>query len=252
MMRTGFTRKKVSSLTLGEKLRKIRQEYHITLGEVARQTGIPAKHLERLENGRYDEMPSEVYVRGFLRSYARFLGADEEVLIRLYERERGIYANLQPDNSRAVPRQGFRLPRFVVTPRVFALAFGTLFVLAGFLYLYREYEAFVSAPYLVIIEPADGSVVEGGSVYLRGRTDPEATLTINRQPTLVNGKGEFLELVRLQPGINTLTIVSINRFEKEEVRTLTVQSSTDTGPPPGEPERPPEQPGEPTEGVGGP
>lgn len=229
MMRTGFTRKKVESLTLGEKLRKIRQEYHITLGEVAKHTGIPVRHLERLESGRYEEMPSDVYVRGFLRNYARFLGADEDVLIRLYERERNIHANLQPEeSSRSWSKEGFRLPRFVVTPRVFAIGASAVLVFGGFLYLYREYEAFVSAPYLVIIEPADGAIIEGSTTYVRGRTDREAKLTINRQPTIVNGGGEFSELVRLQPGVNTLTITSVNKFDKEKTEAIVVQANYET------------------------
>ncbi len=222
--RTGFTRKKVESLTLGEKLKKIRQEYHITLGEVTKNTGIPVKHLERLEGGRYDELPSDVYVRGFLRSYGRFLGADEVALIKRYERERGVYANLKQEADPRSAREAFRLPRFVVTPKVLASVLVGMLVLGGFLYLYREYQAFVSAPYLVILEPANGSAVDGGSVSVRGRTDKEATLTINRQPTLINADGEFSEVIRLQPGLNTLVISAVNKFKKEAIETLTLRA----------------------------
>ena len=223
--RTGFTRKKVESLTLGEKLKKIRQEYHITLGEVTKNTGIPVKHLERLEGGRYDELPSDVYVRGFLRSYGRFLGADEVALIKRYERERGIYTNLKQEPDPGSVREAFQLPRFVVTPKILASVFVGMLVLGGFLYLYREYEAFVSAPYLVVLEPTNGLSVEGGSVSVRGRTDKEATLTINKQPTLINADGEFSEVIRLQPGLNTLVITSVNKFKKEQTETLTIQAN---------------------------
>lgn len=221
--RVGFTRKKVESLTLGEKLKKIRQDYHINLGEVTKQTGISVKYLTLLENGEYEALPSDVYVRGFLRSYARFLGADEEALVKCYERERNIYTNLQPEEDISGKREAFRLPRFIITPRVFA-GLGILLVLSGgFWYLYREYTAFVSAPYLVVLEPSTGAVIDGSSVVVRGKTDSEATLTINQQPVVVNGEGEFSELIRLQPGVNTLTLLSKNKFDKEQAETITVQ-----------------------------
>jgi cytoskeletal protein RodZ len=230
--RVGFTRKKVESLTLGEKLKKIRQDYHINLGEVAKQTGISAKYLTLLESGEYESLPSNVYVRGFLRSYARFLGADEEALVKCYERERNIHENLQPEDVTSKKREVFRLPRFIVTPRVL-IGFGVIIVLlGGFWYLYREYTAFVSAPYLVILEPNTGAVIDGSSVVVRGKTDSEATLTINQQPVTVNGEGEFSELIRLQPGVNTLTLLSKNKFDKEQSETITVQVNETPAPEP--------------------
>jgi len=61
------------------------------------------KYLEYLENGQYEKLPAEVYVRGFLRSYARYLNIDEQALVKLYERERNIQANL----SQAPPKKTF-------------------------------------------------------------------------------------------------------------------------------------------------
>ena len=45
-------------------------------------------YLEALEAGDYDNIPSEVYIRGFLRSYAKFLGLPVEKCVRLYEKEK--------------------------------------------------------------------------------------------------------------------------------------------------------------------
>ena len=51
MLGNGFTRKKVGSLTLGEKLQKIRAEYRVDLADVARETGVRREYLEYLERG---------------------------------------------------------------------------------------------------------------------------------------------------------------------------------------------------------
>ena len=43
----------------------------MSLEEVARATRVPIASMERLEAGQFDELPGEVFVRGFLKSYAR-------------------------------------------------------------------------------------------------------------------------------------------------------------------------------------
>ncbi|MEK9174337.1 MAG: helix-turn-helix domain-containing protein, partial [Patescibacteria group bacterium] len=68
MVEANFTRKKIQSLTLGEKLQKLRGDTHVPLTEVARSTRIRVRYLEYLENGEYEKLPADVYVRGFLRN----------------------------------------------------------------------------------------------------------------------------------------------------------------------------------------
>ena len=47
-------------------------------------TKIPERSLERLEAGRFADLPGDVFVRGFLRSYARCVGLDPEEIVRTY------------------------------------------------------------------------------------------------------------------------------------------------------------------------
>ena len=84
MLKNGFIKKNVGTLTLGERLNKLRSEKRITLGEVSRSTRIQIKYLEYLESGHFEKLPADVYVKGFLRSYAQYLGMDENYLIKLY------------------------------------------------------------------------------------------------------------------------------------------------------------------------
>ncbi|MCX6762705.1 MAG: DUF4115 domain-containing protein [Candidatus Moranbacteria bacterium] len=53
-MLRGFTQKKVHSYTLGEQLKNIRSTGRITLSEVSRETKIPVKYLEMIEEGKYE------------------------------------------------------------------------------------------------------------------------------------------------------------------------------------------------------
>ena len=65
---------------LGAELRRQREERGLSLGEVSERLKLPARQVEALENGNYGDMPEPVFVRGFLRSYGRFLDLDETVL----------------------------------------------------------------------------------------------------------------------------------------------------------------------------
>lgn len=68
----------------GSRLREEREARAMTLGELARVTKIPTRSLERLEEGRFEELPADVFVRGFIRSYARAVGLDPDGLLRSY------------------------------------------------------------------------------------------------------------------------------------------------------------------------
>ncbi len=224
MVEASFTRKKIQSLTLGEKLRKLRGETHVPLSEVARSTRIRVRYLEYLENGEYEKLPADVYVRGFLRNYARFLGVDEGILMKLYEQERNIQKNL--GNTAPVKNNTFNLPisSFVITSRTVMVAVIAVFTIAVFGYLYQEFTRFAAEPELVILEPAPGTVSETSEIMLRGKTEKGARVSINGEASFVGSNGEFGEKLTLQPGVNTVTIVAINRFEKSKTETLTLEA----------------------------
>ncbi len=74
---------------LGELLRQRREEFGWTLEEVAQRTRIRRHYLQALEEGKYDHLPADVHVRGFLRTYAALLNLPFEEVRALYEQERG-------------------------------------------------------------------------------------------------------------------------------------------------------------------
>jgi len=227
MIKDNFIRKKVSSLTLGEKLRKIRNERRISLNEVSKHTQIQLKYLEYLEEGNYDKLPAEVYVKGFLKSYASFLGVNENSLLKLYNRERGIQRNIKKEKE---TDSGFergrliKISNFVIISKTTAVAFAVVLAILAAAYLFREVDKFVSIPRLTILEPADGIIAKSGAVWVKGITDKDCQVFINGQLILVNDKGEFNEKVNLRRGANFITVKSKNRFGKESSRTISVQS----------------------------
>ncbi|MCH7485150.1 MAG: helix-turn-helix domain-containing protein [Chloroflexi bacterium] len=69
---------------LGETLRKARLEKNITFEDAERVTRIPRKYLEALELENFGILPAPVYARGFLRSYASYLGLEPKDLLPFF------------------------------------------------------------------------------------------------------------------------------------------------------------------------
>src|SRR5204862_6437338 len=72
------------SQTLGEKLRHAREERGISISEVAEQTRISALYIESIEKDNYKPLPGAIFNKGFLKSYAKFIGVDEEEALSDY------------------------------------------------------------------------------------------------------------------------------------------------------------------------
>jgi hypothetical protein len=65
-------------------LRKARNRRKVDLSEVEAATRIRARFLRAIENEEWDVLPGGVYTRGFIRTYAAFLGLDGERLAADY------------------------------------------------------------------------------------------------------------------------------------------------------------------------
>ena len=66
---------------IGNSLREARLRQGFDLARVEDDTKIRAKYLQGLEDERFDVLPSETYVKGFLRTYADYLGLDGQLYV---------------------------------------------------------------------------------------------------------------------------------------------------------------------------
>ena len=226
MLRNGFVKKSVGTLTLGEKLKKFRDERRVSLSDISRLTKIPLKYLEYLDKGIYEKLPADVYVKGFLKNYAELLGVDEHILIRLFEKEKGINKNLREKNGNGEEKKKpVNISSFVVTPKVIATSAILFLILIGVVYLYREFGSFSNNPRLVILSPEKNYSTNGNSVVIEGVTDTDGKIFINNQPVLVDENGKFRENLTVQSGTSAINVRAVNKFEKETLETLTIQST---------------------------
>lgn len=93
---------------LGDKLREAREKQNLTYKDIEKGTSIRALYIEYIENGNYDELPGDVYTKGFIRSYANFLKLNPNELVQEFTAERhgGAAANAATAAPQAqAPRQ---------------------------------------------------------------------------------------------------------------------------------------------------
>lgn len=87
-----------ASLRPGRALAEARAARNLTLAEVAQQLKLSATQVEALEADAYDRLPGPVFVRGFVRNYARLLELDAEALVGMVE-----LPNVPSPASAAIP-----------------------------------------------------------------------------------------------------------------------------------------------------
>ena len=74
---------------LGNSLREARARQGLDYSQVELATKIRAKYIRALEDEAFEILPSPTYVRGFLRSYAEYLGLDGELYVDEYNSRYG-------------------------------------------------------------------------------------------------------------------------------------------------------------------
>jgi cytoskeletal protein RodZ len=67
--------------SFGASLRRERELRGVTLQEIAAATKIGVTMLQAIEDDRLDKLPQGLFVRGFIREYARFLALDEQKIL---------------------------------------------------------------------------------------------------------------------------------------------------------------------------
>jgi cytoskeletal protein RodZ len=102
--------------TLGEELRRRREERTMTLGEISEATRIGTRFLKAIESDNFSILPGGIYTRNFIRAFAAEVGMDEEEAVAIYHQQ----ATGQPASAvqqAPVERRAPQQP-VIVEPRV--------------------------------------------------------------------------------------------------------------------------------------
>jgi len=90
---------------LGEELRAAREARHLSLSDVSEQIHIRTVYLQSLEDEDWSAIAAPVYVRGFIRTYARFLGVPSEQAVAFFNESIGPSAAKPGEQIVTAPRR---------------------------------------------------------------------------------------------------------------------------------------------------
>jgi cytoskeletal protein RodZ len=222
-MASGFITKKINRpAKLGKALKKARKAKGLTLSKVEKKTKIKIEYLKALENNQVDNLPDDIYVRGFLRSLAILYQVDSVKIIDKYREQKDPH---QPKEKSSIDFRNSRLkePLVLITPRIITIGLGIVVGLFLIGYLWYEISGFAIPPKLVLNRPAKEALeLSKNKLTINGSTDSNASVTINQEPIPVDQEGNFKQEIKLQPGYNVLNIIATNQGGKTSNKELKV------------------------------
>jgi cytoskeletal protein RodZ len=86
----------MSRESIGRVLKQEREERRVSIEELSSTTRIPRKTLECLEEDRFDDLPSGVFVRGFIKAYASAVDIDADEVLARFDAQRPLPAPPPP------------------------------------------------------------------------------------------------------------------------------------------------------------
>lgn len=204
--------------TAGQILKEKRIKKEINLGDVAQETKIRKFYLLALEKDDYQSLPSVATTKGFIRNYAQFLGLEPEKVVAIFKRD---YRRIQEQKGIFFPRDDLN-KQFKWSPKKTLILAVALFILAFLTYLVYQYHGLLGRPRLEVYLPADNQQISEEQIMVKGKTDPDNSVSINGDLTQVNDQGEFNYRLRLVSGENKIMIEATNRLGRKTQKTRTV------------------------------
>ncbi len=209
---------------MGEILRKARLEKNLDFETIEKRTKIRKKFMLAMEANDWDKLPSETYIKGFLRNYSNFLGLKPDGIVAIFRRQypQDIKAKVLPEGL----SEPLNTPILKITPQRFTIVITGFLVILFSLYLVLQYISFTSPPPLDVISPKEGEIFSTSEIRVAGKTNSDASVFINNQKVGINRKGEFEQVLSFDPGVNTIIIESENRIGKRSRVNRTIQIET--------------------------
>jgi len=211
--------------TVGSILKTAREEKALSLDRVKKATKIHPRFLKALEEGDYSVFSSPVHLKGFLRTYARFLELDEEEVMAFLRREYD-EKKVQRRIEQVKALQGSRM---FWTPGWVISIFAAVLVLVFFGYLFWGYQRYARAPFLAIDQPASDITINEAFFEIAGRASREVEVSLNGERLPLSEEGQFATTITLSYGVNTLEFVAVNPLGRRTVitRTVVVEAPTE-------------------------
>ncbi|CAN5127450.1 helix-turn-helix domain-containing protein [soil metagenome] len=188
---------------IGDALRSERRRQGRTLTDAAAETRVRESYLSAIEEEDFDVLGGDVYARGFIRLYGKYLGLDAEALVRTFrehhERPAEITAIPGATIDELMPPYG-GMPKLAVSPPVYA-AVGVVLLMVVLFFLLRggpdeQVELDPNAPGPSPAAAGESpTALDGAAAAPTPAQTAAAAPTTGADPTGALGEGEVLQEV---------------------------------------------------------
>ena len=200
--------------TVGQILKAERQKKNISLEHLSILTKIDVKYINALESDEYHLLPSETFIKGFIRNISIRLDRDPSELIAVFRRDFR-HPQKQKIESHS-PRKTSIVP-YLFSHQLLP------FVIGGFIflvYLGFQFRAILTPPKLEISSPANLSILVS-PIEIIGKTEVGARITISGDTEArPDSEGNFSLRLSLPIGETEVEINSVNRFGRNTLKKI--------------------------------
>jgi cytoskeleton protein RodZ len=172
--------------SIGDFFKQVRETKGLTVDEVASKTRIRTDFVKALEEGNFAKLPDQVFARGFVRSYARSLGLDEEDAIHRFIQSAGAFYEKQDERERLKVRQAEEERKRQANRKAVAIAIG-IAILTLVILLSREQSSLLvrrtSQPEPPSTTAKRVTPLEPGKVDVPVRPEAESPTAAKTKPT---------------------------------------------------------------------
>lgn len=212
--------RKIPTTSLSEQLRKKRKLLKISVNELSEKTGIPTKYLHRIENGEWNRLPSAVYTKGFLKKYAKLVGANSDRVVSLYNEEvvhqEGKENIVLEEKERTL--KGKLKGVLLLSPRTFRIIIALVVLIIVLVYIGYQLRGVLASPKIFIDFPAEEEIITtGDNIKISGRSEQGVDLFLNNKVITTQADGSFQKTLELLPGLNVFEIKAVSRFNRETI-----------------------------------
>jgi cytoskeletal protein RodZ len=192
-------------ITAGEVLKNKRESLGKSIETASLDTKIQRRFLQYIENNQFSFFDSEVFLTGFIKIYAQYLNLDVDKVLALYRRsnpKRKEPKSLKKEPK--LPKRGIRAD--LLNPKTVITTLLILFLTLIIGYIGFQIYKFQSPPELNITEPLSDIETKLEEISVKGKTEINTTVEINGTSLEPNDNGTFEKIVKLNEGINIITI----------------------------------------------
>lgn len=215
-------------ITAGDVLKNKRETLGKTLEQVSLDTKIQKRFLSYIEENKFSYFDSEVFLTGFIKIYAKYLGLDTNKILALYRRSNPSHKEIQTKKrenlkeKKSIGKKKIKLG--FLNPKTLTTIILSLFLLTIFGYIGFQIYKFQTPPNIEISQPLDDSEVTTEEIVVKGSVENDSVVEINDKPVDVEDDGSFEKEITLKQGSNIITVrARKNRNNTlETVKTLRV------------------------------